>query len=288
MIDPYSNNRDSNPYAYYEEDTSVRPIYHSGGGISYQEPRTPLIVRLERIHFFTLLPKTYQLVVMRDYCELVVNDRATDIVLPRSEALDNLTIRKNFIAIINENGRKYKFLLKPESFGEIKQARLALWCQEECLNDPLAAYRAVRDLMFDHFFASLFGSAKKICIGWVCILITMIIILMRLNFYNISSFFNLSVVIACTIDYVTITGIILNNRRAVFSSAMILVLTLPFATMLPAFLIFPEILILVGLAVTPAFWLGCKILAFRGTISKLREDNAGLFTAPKPASRTPD
>jgi len=40
-------------------------------------------------------------------------------------------------------------------------------------------------------------------------------------------------------------------------------------------------------AAAPAFWLGFRILAFRGDMSKLREDNAELFTPPKPASKTP-
>ena len=288
MNDPYSDNRDGNPYAYYEEDTSVKLTYHSGEGPSHQEPRTPMTIHLDRFHFFALLPKTYQLIVMRNDCELVVNDRATEAVIPRSEASDSVKIKSNHITIINENGRKYKFLMKSESFVEIKRARLALWCRENPPTHPLAAYKAVRDLMFDHFFASLFGSAVKICILWLSVFLMLIIPLTLSDFLDVTSLFAVSVILIGTLYYVAIAWLVLKKRRVIFSSAMIAILILPFVVVFLTFWVFPAILLPAMIAAVPAFWMGIKILAFRGTISQLRDDNAGLLTPshPYPASKT--
>jgi len=286
MNDPYSDDRDGNPYAYYEEDTSVRPVYHSGEEPSQQEPRTPLTIRLERVRSFQLLHRTYKLVVMRDHCELVVNDRATEALIPRSEASESLVVRANDITIINENGRKHKFLMEPESFVEIKRARLALWCRENPPTDPLAAYRAVRDLMFDHFFASQFGSAVKICILWLSVFLMLVIPLTLSDFLDVTSLFAVSVILIGTLYYVAIAWLVLKKRRVIFSPAMIAVLILPFVVVFLTFWVFPVILLPAGIAVAPAFWLGIKILAFRGTIRKLREDNAELRLSPENNGQT--
>jgi len=278
MIDLYSDDRDGNPYAYYEEDMSVKLTYHSGEGPSHQEPRTPMTIHLDRFHFFAILPKTYQLIVMRNYCELVVNDRTTEAVIPREEASDSVKIKSNHITIINENGRKYKFRMKSESFGEIKRARLALWYRETLPTDPLTAYRAVRDLMFDHFFASLSSTVLRICFLWVYMLIIIIIPSISRNpDYTTGVWF----VLAYAIYYAAIAGVILTNRRAVFSSPMLIFLVLPLVGMFLICLIFPASLILAIFLVMPSFWMGFKILAFRGAVRKLREVNAEILNSPQ-------
>jgi len=97
MIDLYSDNRDGNPYAYYEEDMSIKPTYHSGEESSRQEPRTPMKIRLERVRSFQLSHRTYKLVVMRDDCELVVNDRATEACIPSTTLRSPRLLRKTKI-----------------------------------------------------------------------------------------------------------------------------------------------------------------------------------------------
>ena len=275
MTDPYSDDRNANnPFAYYEEDTSLPDRDYDAEPPADREPRTPFSLTLQSLRHFQLTTQYYRLIVLQDRCELMLKDIPTGFVVLRDDAADSIWIKGSKIVITDESGRKHRFSSEGGLFTDPSAARLVLWAASDRPTDPMAAYHAVQEILVKDFFRWFFQ--------YSLFMITAIIFTFLTSGWGAyadqnTGFAVIVILLSYLLFYIAFDVLLYWNRKLVFSRIVMFLPPLFAVLILIGSFLFGFGVFMAVLGSIPAFWFFIMHLAFHDSLRQLKTDNAELF-----------